>query len=122
MKCVGCSVPLIPDTQWRRLSPAEREAATFRCHRGRQLCSTCYQRAIRADALLDHEGINADADSVLEDAIILVDERGYIYRNLPAALGIEREAFTRMVARADERGDERAHRLRVLNPYTRTSA
>lgn len=122
MNCIECNVEIISNKRWRKMAAEEKAAAPFACHRGRRLCIACYDRAHKGGYLLDYERVTADSDSVLEDAIILVDERGYIYRQLPDAFEMTREGFSRMVKRAVYAGDERAVRLYSLNPYAKASA
>jgi len=121
-QCANCAYPLTTDQLWRRMTPAERESSGLRQHRSRGLCSRCYDKAYVDGTLLDFPRLYNDRELVLDEAIFLVDERGLRYRDLPAALGMKREAFSRAVKRAAQRGDERAIRLRRLNPHAKEAA
>ena len=106
---------MVPDSQYRRMSPDEH--AGVRAHRGRGLCSACYTAARKDGSLIDHEPIKADGDSLLEEAVILATERRLLYSELPAVLGVSRDALTTAVRRAFRRGDERGAILARHNNY-----
>ena len=120
LRCLICQVPLIGNNTWRKMSDDEKSTSGAKQHRGRGLCCAHYEVARKRNELLDHERLLQDSDSVLEDAIFLVDVRGYSYKALPGHFGMTREAFSRMVHRHLD--DERAQRLHALNTYaTKTS-
>jgi hypothetical protein len=106
---------MLSDKARRSLTPGER--AGVRAHRGRGLCSLCYDRAWRDGTLIDHERRSTPSDLLLDEALWLVEERGLRYRDLPQAFGMTREAFTRAVRRGVQRGDHRAVALANLNTY-----
>lgn len=111
---------MVPDHERRRLLAAGLPSP--RSHRGRGLCSTCYEIARRSGAMLDHERLTVDTDSLLEDSLTLVVGRGMRRTSaLARCFGMSQDAYTTTLRRAARAGDDRAIEIRSLLPGMRTA-
>jgi len=116
MKCVECGTEMVPDLTRRRALAAGK--SSLPAHRGRGLCAKDYSVAARAEALLDYDRNTADRDSLLEDMVTLVIDRGITdTTKLAEAAGMAKGTLTTALWRAAKAGDERAITVRARLPW-----
>jgi len=116
MKCVECGTEMVPDLTRRRALAAGK--SSLPAHRGRGLCAKDYSVAARAEALLDYDRNTADRDSLLEDMVTLVIDRGITdTAKLAEEAGMAKGTLTTALWRAAKAGDERAIAVRARLPW-----
>jgi len=116
MKCVECGTEMVPDLTRRRALAAGK--SSLPAHRGRGLCAKDYSVAARAEALLDYDRNTADRDTLLDDLVQLVVERGITDTGkLAEAADMAKGTLTTALWRAAKAGDERAILVRARLPW-----
>lgn len=116
MTCIECGTDMVPDIQRRRALAAGK--SSLPAHRGRGLCAKDYSVAARAEALLDYDRNTADRDSLLDDMVTLVIERGITDTTaLAKAADMAKGTLTTALWRAAKAGDERAIEVRSRLPW-----
>lgn len=120
MTCRSCSREVVPQPLWRRLSAEERVGRTL--HRGRRLCTTCWDRAARNGTLEDVPLQVRRRAELLEDVEFLIETGVRQPDQIAERLHVSRDALTLALRRAARAGDERAARIRSMVPWTRTAA